>query len=122
MIDTDLNRVFKPLFRGLPGVIGVVLFNNDGKPVYVNGRIDISVYEFGAKAAVCYAAAEHAGNLLDRELYAILTEFNNLKIFQIKISQEYFLSVILKINDAYLGEIRRKLGRAVKDICRYYKV
>ena len=120
MIDTDLNKIIKPIFNGLPGVIGIVLFNNDGKPIYVNGRIDMPVQDFGAKVAVCFAAAEKAGQLFDTELYAILTEFNNLKIYQIKISQDYFLTVIFKINNAYLGEIRRKVGKAVKDICKYY--
>lgn len=120
MIDTDLNKIIKPIFRGLPGVIGIVLFNRDGKPIYVSGRIDIPLNDFGAKAAVCFAASEQAGQLFDRELYAILTEYNNLKLYQIKISQDHFLTVIFKINNAYLGEIRRKVSKAVKEICKYY--
>ena len=72
------------MLQGIPGVIGVLMIDQDGKLLYKNGRFDTSPQELGAGIAVNLSAITIVGKLLNQEMSTVLTEFNKLKIYQIQ--------------------------------------
>lgn len=116
MMNEKFNKTLDPVLAGIPGVIGIIIINQDGIPIYFNGRFDISINKLSAYLAVCSATLKQAGKLLKQEINTILTEYHKLKIYQIKITPQYSLIIMFKIKDAYLGEIRRRLSQAANEL------
>ena len=116
MTNEKFNKTLEPVLNGVPGVIGMIIINQDGIPIYFNGRFDVPLNKLSGYLAVCCETLKQAGELLGQEINTILTEYNNLKLYQVKISSQYTLIIFFKIKDAYLGEIRRKIGKAVEEL------
>jgi len=116
MFNDNLKNSLDHALHGIPGIISVLMIDQDGKLLYKNGRFDISPHELGAGIAVNLSAIKIAGNLLKQEMNTVLAEFNKMKIYQIQIGDQYFLILLLKIKDIYFGEVRLKINKAADEI------
>ncbi len=116
MTNEKIDKSLNPVLKGIPGVIGMIIINQDGIPIYFNGRFDINLHKLSGYLAVCGATFKQVGKLFSQEVNTILTEYKKLKIYQIKITSEYSLVIMFKIKDAYLGEIMRNINKAVEEI------
>jgi len=111
-----LKNIIGPMLQGIPGVISVLLINQDGKLIYKNGRFDTSPEELAAGMAVNLAVITIVGKSLSQEMNTVLAEFNKMKIYQIQLTGKYFLVLFLKIKDVYFGEVRFKINKVVEEI------
>ena len=119
-MNEKFNKTLDIILNDVPGIIGIIIINHDGIPIYFNGRFDISLNKLSAYLAVCCAILDQAGKLFQQEIYTILTEYDKLKLYQIKITSQYSLIIMFKINNAYLGEIRRRISKAVEELSLHF--
>lgn len=119
MFKDKFKSILDQKLQSIPGIIGILMIDEDGNLIYQNGRFDVSPRELGAKIAVSRSAIKIAGELLNQEVVNVLTEYSTMKIYQVQIERQYFLILLMKINDIYFGEVRNKLNEAAKDI---YKI
>ncbi|MFX0133304.1 MAG: roadblock/LC7 domain-containing protein [Candidatus Hodarchaeota archaeon] len=116
MSNDKLNNILDRMLQGIPGIICVLMIDQDGNLFYKNGRFDVLPNELGAAIAVNLSVIKMAGKLLKQEMNTVLTEFNKMKIYQIQIGTQYFLILLLKIKDNYFGEVRIKINKVVEKI------
>lgn len=119
MLKDKFKNILDQTLQSIPGVIGVLVIDQDGKLFYQNGRFDVSPKELGAAVAVGTSAIKITGELLKQETNSVLTEYNKMKIYQMPIGREYFLVLLLKIKDMYFGEVRNKIDKISETI---YKI
>lgn len=109
MID-QIQEVLDDLLTNVPGVVGAILIDIDGIPISLSGRFDLPPDELGALLAACFGSYAQLGNDLGQELLTIITEYNDLKLYQIGMTRGAL--VIIASKEAYLGMIRMEAKRA----------
>lgn len=109
MID-EIKDVLDDLLTNVPGVVGAILLDIDGIPISLSGRFDLPPDELGALLAACFGSYAQLGNDLGQELLTIITEYNDLKLYQIGMPRGAL--VIIASKEAYLGMIRMEAKRA----------
>lgn len=110
MID-EIKDVLDDLLTNIPGVVGAILIDSDGIPISLSGRFDLPPDELGALLAACFGSYAQLGNDLGQELSTIITEYNNLKLYQIGMARGAL--VIIASKESYLGMIRIEARRAI---------
>ena len=110
MID-EVRDVLDDLLTNVPGVVGTILLDIDGIPISLSGRFDLPPEELGALLAACFGSYVQLGNDLGQELSTIITEYNDLKLYQIGMARGAL--VIIASKEAYLGMIRMEAKRAI---------
>lgn len=107
----EIKDVLDDLLTNVPGVVGAILIDIDGIPISVSGRFDLPPDELGALLAACFGSYAQLGNDLGQELSTIITEYNDLKLYQIGMARGAL--VIIASKQAYLGMIRLEAKRAI---------
>lgn len=107
----EIKDVLDDLLTNVPGVVGAILIDIDGIPISVSGRFDLPPDELGALLAACFGSYAQLGNDLGQDLSTVITEYNDLKLYQIGMARG--ILVIIAAKEAYLGMIRLEARRAI---------
>ena len=118
MTIEKLNEKLGKFLSGIPGIIGIMIINKDGKPVYINGCYDLHPELFGSKIAICNTILKIIGNVHKQKVNSILTEYDQLRLYQIEFVDDHYLIVLLKIKTMYFGEVRNKIHNALEEITK----
>ena len=107
----EIKDVIDDILANVPGVIGVILIDIDGIPISISGRFDLPPEELGAFLAACFSTYVQLGEDIGQDLATIITEYNNLKLYQLGMPRGGLIIVASK--EAYLGMIRLEGKRAI---------
>ena len=110
----EIKDVIDDVLANVPGVIGVILIDIDGIPISISGRFDLPPEELGAFLAACFSTYVQLGADLGQDLSTIITEYNNLKLYQLGMPRGGLIIVASK--EAYLGMIRLEGKRAIEKL------
>jgi predicted regulator of Ras-like GTPase activity (Roadblock/LC7/MglB family) len=113
-MSNPLTQPIDNILRKIPGVIGVVLTDADGTPVYANGRFDCPLLEFCAWCAVSHQGCVAVGKPLNQTLSSIIIEFNKLKIYHVSIAEKGQLIILTKIQESQFGMLKIAVQNAIE--------
>ncbi|MBN1348050.1 roadblock/LC7 domain-containing protein [candidate division KSB1 bacterium] len=116
-MQLDAKATIDQTLNNIPGIIGVMLMDLDGKPIYINGRIDMAVSELGAVSAACYAGAKEIGEYLAQssDSITILAEYDSFKIYHIGLSGNAQLIILTKIKESRMGMLQSEIATIEKE-------
>lgn len=110
----EIKDVLDDILQNAPGVIGSILIDVDGIPICISGRFELPAEELGALLAACFTSYAQVGADLGQELSTVMTEYKNLKLYQIGMPRGGL--IIIADKDAYLGMIRLEAKRAIREL------
>lgn len=113
-MSTQLTQPIDNILRKVPGVIGVVLADAEGNPVYANGRFDSPLHEFCAACSVSHQALVAVGNLFTSGLSTIIIEFEKMKIYHVSIAEKGQLIILAKIQESQFGMLKIAVENAIQ--------
>ncbi|MBN1348048.1 roadblock/LC7 domain-containing protein [candidate division KSB1 bacterium] len=110
----EINDVLDEVLQNAPGVIGAILIDVDGIPICISGRFELPAEELGALLAACFTSYAQVGADLGQELSTVMTEYKNLKLYQVGMPRGGL--IIIADKNAYLGMIRLEAKRAIREL------
>jgi len=112
-MQNQVTQALDDILKKVPGVIGVVLADMDGTPIYTNGRFDIAPTRLCALSAVCQGCNLEIGKSLGQALSSIMAEFETIKIYHLRIGENGQLVILSKTKDAQFGLLKIEASRAI---------
>lgn len=113
-MSNEVTQGIDEIIKNVPGVVGVLLTDMDGIPIYTNGRFDIQPFRLCAFATVASKCCGEVGNALGQPLTMIIAEYAQYKIFMLQIPGLAQLIILAKTQDAQMGLIRIQANKAVE--------
>jgi len=110
----QIKEVLDDILTNVPGVVGAILIDIDGIPMAISGRFELPPEELGAFLAACFSTYVQLGGDLGQKLSTIITEYNDLKLYQLGMPRGGLIIVASK--EAYLGMIRLEGKRAIEKL------
>lgn len=110
----EIKDVLDDILQNAPGVFGSILIDRDGIPICISGRFELPAEELGALLAACFTSYAQVGADLGQELSTVMTEYKNLKLYQMGMPRGGL--IIISDKNAYLGMIRLEAKRAIREL------
>lgn len=115
-MQSNLKDTIDKFLKKVPGIIGLILIDLDGMPIYVNGRFDISISKLSATAATCFACAVQIGKKIDQSLTTILAEYESIKIYQLGLNIGAQLIIFTKTKESQFGMLKIEANKTMAEI------
>ncbi|MDZ7262271.1 MAG: roadblock/LC7 domain-containing protein [candidate division KSB1 bacterium] len=113
-MHTRITTAIDNMLKNVPGVIGVILVDWDGHPIYLNGRFDVEPDKLGALTSICHACCTQVGEKLGQQVITILAEYENLKLYQIGLTEKGQMIILTKTNEAQFGMLRLEAHKTLE--------
>ena len=106
------------ILKTIPGVIGLIVMDLNGNPIYTNGRIDIPEARFSAELSECYHKALKIGEKLGQPFISFLAEYESSKIYQIGFGKGLQLVLIIKVKESQFGLLKSEVNRVISEFSK----
>lgn len=113
-MSTELTQPIDNILRKVPGVIGVVLADADGQPLYANGRFDSPLKKFIALCTVAHEGCVAIGKPFNETLASIIVEYNKMKIYHVSIAEKGQLIILVKTQESQFGMLKIEIQNAIE--------
>jgi predicted regulator of Ras-like GTPase activity (Roadblock/LC7/MglB family) len=113
-MSSEVTQSIDEILKNVPGVVGVLLTDIDGIPIYTNGRFDLQPFRLCALTTVACKCSGEVGNALGQPLTMMIAEYTLYKIFMIQIPELAQLIILAKVQDAQMGFIRIEANKAIQ--------
>lgn len=109
------------LLKNVSGIIGIILTNIDGKPVYFNGRFDMKLEELSALVTVAKNCFSEVGKNWEQRPATIVAEYQTIKIYQLNLVDRGQLIVLAKTPGAHSGMSNLEMRNIVHSLANLIK-
>lgn len=113
-MSSEVTHGIDEIIKNVPGVVGVLLTDLDGIPIYTNGRFDVQPFRLCALTTTAAQCSRELGKAMGQPLTMTIAEFVLYKIFMIQIPNLAQLIILAKARDAQMGLIRIEANKAVQ--------
>ncbi|MBN2091151.1 hypothetical protein JW964_16180 [candidate division KSB1 bacterium] len=113
-MSNEVTQGIDEIIKNVPGVVGVLLTDMDGIPIYTNGRFDLQPFRLCALTTVASKCSSEVGNAMGESLTMMIAEYALYKVFMILIPELAQLIILAKAQDAQMGLIRIEANKAVQ--------
>ena len=111
---SKINEIMENVFNSVPGVIGVILTDNDGIHIEKVGEFQMEPNGLGALLSACCNSYSQVGLEFNQELNTVLVGYKDMKLCQCR-NSDAILTVIAN-GKSYLGLIMLEAKKAMKEI------
>ncbi|MBN2091308.1 hypothetical protein JW964_16980, partial [candidate division KSB1 bacterium] len=80
------DSLIDDILKKVPGVIGMLLINQNGEILYTNGRFDILPFKLGIVSAICQGCMAEIGHGFNQMMASMIIEYENLKFYHLNIA------------------------------------
>ncbi len=113
-MSNEVTQGIDEIIKNVPGVVGVLLTDMDGIPIYTNGRFDLQPFRLCALTTVASKCSLEIGNAIGQPMTMMIAEYVLYKVFTILIPGLAQLIILAKAKDAQMGLIRIEANKAVQ--------
>lgn len=117
-MQLKVKDIFDNILKNAPGVVGVILIDFDGTPIYMNGRFDISPANLGSFSTVSHACMTQIGNQIGQALGIIIARYESKSIHHFELSGGFQLIILTKTKESQFGMLKIEAAKAIADFSR----
>jgi len=114
-MSSNVKDTVDNILKNVPGIIGLMLMDSDGMPIYKNGRFDISPSKLSAMTSACHACIVQIGKRLNQSLITTLVEYESIKIYHLGLDLGNQLIVLTKTKESQFGMLKVAATKAMTE-------